>query len=133
MFDEIKRMALITSGMAELTRARAEQIVKDLVKRGDIRRDQASGLVKELLDRSADNRREVTRFIRSEIQSQLAGLGLATKKEVERLDRKIARLEARSEATSPKKTSARSASKTTARKTATKKPTSAKKTSQDAS
>ncbi|MFP5297745.1 MAG: hypothetical protein ACLGHL_02000 [Actinomycetota bacterium] len=127
MFDELKRMALITSGMAELTRARAEQVVKDLVKRGDVRRDQASGLVKELLDRSADNRREVTRFIRSEIQSQLAGLGFATKKEVERLERKVARLEAGSKSQA-KKTTSKTA---TPRKSATKKQGAAKKTSGD--
>ena len=120
MLDEIRRMALITSGVAELTRNRAEQIVRDLVKAGDVRRDQTSGLVKELLKRSSENRRELTRFVRAEIQNQIEALGLATKRDLERIERRVTRLES----SSPKKTTSK---KTTARKT-TSKSTTAKKT-----
>ena len=138
MFEELRRMALITSGVAELTKNRAEQVVKDLVKAGDIRKDQTSGVVKELLRRSQENRRELTRFVRSEIKHQIEGLGLASGKDLERLERRITRLES----TAPKVTKAASVSggsgskttakrstakKTTAKKSATKK-TATKKT-----
>ena len=133
MLEELRRMALITSGVAELTKNRAEQVVKDLVKAGDIRKDQTSGLVKELLRRSQENRKELTRFVRSEITQQIEGLGLASGKDLERLERRITRLES----TAPKVTKAASVSaessaakpaakKTTPKKTAVKK-TPAKK------
>jgi polyhydroxyalkanoate synthesis regulator phasin len=114
--DEIRRIALFGSGVAELTRHRAEQMVKDFVKQGEIRRDQASGAVKELMDRNRQNRQELLGVVRAEIRKQVEGLGLATKRDVERLERRVARLEARG--TGEK--SSRPAKKTT--KKTTKKP-----------
>ena len=114
MLDELRRVALFTSGVAELTRHQAEQIVKDLVNSGDVRRKQASSAARELVDRSKQNRRELLRFVRSEIQSQIEGLGLATKRDLERLERRISRLEADRKATPAKKTTAKK--KTAARK-----------------
>lgn len=136
MLEELRRMALITSGVAELTKNRAEAVVKDLVKAGDIRKDQTSGLVKELLRRSQENRKELTRFVRSEITHQIEGLGLASGKDLERLERRITRLES----TAPKVTKAASvsgsSSKTAAKKTASKqssaKKATAKKTTKKA-
>ena len=93
MRDELRRAALVTSGVVDLTRQKAEQIVRDLVKSGDVRRDQSSNIVKELLKRSSENRKELTRFVRSELKNQIEGLGLATKRDLERLERRIGRLE----------------------------------------
>ena len=114
MLDELRRVALFTSGVAELTRHQAEQIVKDFVSSGDVRRKQASSAARELVERSKQNRRELLRFVRSEIQNQIEGLGLATKRDLERLERRVARLEAerkagpRKKSTAKKKTPARS-------------------------
>ena len=124
MLDELRRVALFSSGVAELTRHQAEQIIKDLVKNGDVRRQQASTAVKDLLERSQANRKELGRFVRSEIQNQIESLGLATKRDLERMERRIARLEAeRKEARkkSTKKTPAKSSGskKTTAKSTTT--------------
>lgn len=108
MWDELRRAALVTSGMAELTRNRAEQIVKDLVKAGDLGKDQTSGAVKELLRRSAENRRELARLIRAELQTQIENLGLATRRDLDRLERRVTRLEERVKAATPKQTKKRS-------------------------
>ncbi len=94
MLDELRRVAMFTSGVAELTRYRAEQIVKDLVNAGDVRREQASSIVRELLETSKTSRQELVRFVRTEIQSQVGALGLADRRELERLERRVARLEA---------------------------------------
>lgn len=122
MLDELRRIALFTSGVAELTRHQAEQIVKDLVKNGDVRRKQASSAARELVDRSKENRKELLRFVRSEIQNQIEGLGLATKRDLERVERRVTRLE--SDRKTPAKSSAK---KSTAKKTSSKKTTGAKK------
>lgn len=115
MLDELRRAALITSGVAELTRSRAEQVVKDLVKAGDVRRDQASSLVRELMKRSEQNRKDLAGFVRSEIQNQIANLGLATKRDVERLERRVGRIEERSKASKKKTTRKKTTAKTTSR------------------
>ena len=121
MLDEVRRLALFGSGVAELTRHQAEQIVKDLVKAGDVRRQQASSAARELYDRSRENRKLLTSMVRSEIQNQVQNLGLASKRDLERLERRIARLE-----TERKK-------KTTSKKKSTAKKTSAKKTTSSGS
>jgi polyhydroxyalkanoate synthesis regulator phasin len=75
MREDIRRMALFGSGVAELTRNRAEQ------------------LAKELLERSKQNRHELLGLVRGEIRNQLSSLGLASKRDLERLERRVARLE----------------------------------------
>jgi polyhydroxyalkanoate synthesis regulator phasin len=120
--DEIKRMALFGSGVAELTRHRAEQLVRDLVKAGDVGRDQASTVARDLMDRSKQNRMEVMRLIRTEIQGQITNLGLATRRDLERIERRVARLEEgmkQERAGTPSRTTAR---KPPAKKTSRRKP-----------
>lgn len=97
MLDELRRVALFTSGVAELTRNRAEQIVRDLVQQGDVRREQASSAVRDLIEISRNSREELIRFVRGEIRAQVDNLGLASKRDVERLERRIARLESAAE------------------------------------
>lgn len=93
MRDELRRMAMFGSGVVELTRYRAEQMVKGLVSSGDISPSGAPAMVQELIERSRQTRKEMTKFVRDEIKNQIEGLGLASKREVERLERRIARLE----------------------------------------
>jgi polyhydroxyalkanoate synthesis regulator phasin len=82
----------LDAGMAftQLTRARAEEIVKDLVKRGELRREQVQEQVDELLDRSRQNTEMLVGMVRKEISDQLGNLGLATKDDIKRLEAKIA-------------------------------------------
>jgi cell division protein FtsB len=68
-------MALFGSGVAELTRHRAEQLARDLV------------------ERSKQNRDELLKLIRGEIQNQIQALGVATTRDLERLERRVTRLE----------------------------------------
>ncbi len=90
MRDDLRRVALFGSGVAELTRHRAEQLARDL------------------LERSKQNRSDLVRLIRDEISNQLESLGVATKRDVERLERRVSRIEAtdkKKPAASKKKTS----------------------------
>lgn len=123
MRDELRRMALFGSGVAELTKQRAERIVKDLVGVGDVRGQQTSSVVKDLMEASRQNRKELMSFVRGEVRSQMEGLGLATKRDFERLERRIARLEA-------DLLRARASTKKTTRKTPRKKSTAEKTSAQ---
>jgi polyhydroxyalkanoate synthesis regulator phasin len=122
MRDEVKRVALFGSGVAELTKQRAERIVKDLVGAGDVRKSQAAAVVKDLLESSRENRKELMRFVSVEVQAQMESLGFATKRDLERMERRITRLEAemdsagkRNRKTTRKRSTAK---KTTAQRTA---------------
>ncbi|MDQ3772534.1 MAG: hypothetical protein M3343_10670 [Actinomycetota bacterium] len=134
MRDEIRRIALITSGVVELTRNRAEAIVRDLIKTGELPGSQAGGTVRDLMERSRQNRDEILNLVRSEIRGQVEAIGLASRRDLERLERRIARLEGRSSAPttarkSPKKTTAKSSKKSTAKKSSKRTGKASKKSS----
>jgi len=81
------------------------------------------------MERSRQNRREIMNLVRSEIRGQIEALGVATKRDIERLERRVARLEDGPSAPTTRKTSKKTAkrsSKKTAKKTSKK---TAKKTS----
>ena len=129
MRDEIRRVVLITTGVVELTRNRAEAIVRDLIKSGELSGSQATQTVRDLMERSKQNRTEILNLVSSEMRNQVQAIGLASKRDIERLERRIARLEDRptapttvmkSHKKSPKKTHKKSSKKThkkTAKKT----------------
>jgi polyhydroxyalkanoate synthesis regulator phasin len=81
----------LDAGMAftQLTRARAEGIVKDLVKAGEVQREQTQDRVEDLLERSRKNTDALRDLVRKEIREQLASVGLATKDDIARLERKL--------------------------------------------
>ncbi len=74
--DILKRY--LDAGMAftQLSRERAEEFVKDLVKAGDVRRKEAEEVIETLLERSRKNTEDLVAMIRSEIADQLRNLGL---------------------------------------------------------
>src|SRR3954469_20946937 len=87
--DFLKRY--LDAGMAftQLSRSRAEAIVKDLVKAGEVQRDQTSERVDELVDRSRKNTEQFMDMIRKEVSKQLSTLGFATKDDLAKLEARL--------------------------------------------
>src|SRR2546423_7343546 len=107
----------LDAGMAftQMTRDRAESIVKDLVKAGEVQQKQAQKRVDELMERSRSNTEQMIDLVRKEIMSQLSSMGLATKDDIARLEAKIDPVSRSSRATSSSATKA-TATKATATK-----------------
>lgn len=134
MLEEMRRLALFTSGVAELTRHRAEQIVKTMM--SDSSGAGASAMVRQLVETSRHNRQEFLRLIGAEIRDQVESLGLATARDLERLERRVERLEERvrsggaagAKRPSAKKTGGRAKKTTSSKKTNAKKTVSKKTT-----
>ena len=110
----------IEAGMSftEMRRSQARQLVAELVAQGQLARDQATSTVDEVLELSRRRREDLRSFVQGEIQRQVRALGIATRDDLDRLERKI---------TAKPSTAKRTASKATAKATA-KKGTAAKKT-----
>jgi polyhydroxyalkanoate synthesis regulator phasin len=123
--DLLKR--LLDAGMTftAMTQARAEDLIRDLVRAGEVQAEQAQSVIDELVDRSRRNSERLIDAVRSEIRQQMAGLGLATREDVERLERRVADLSSTTGArkATTRKAPARKAAKTTARKAGAKKTT----------
>lgn len=109
-----------------MTMNRAEEFVRNWVRTGELRRDHAQSLVRDLVEWSMQNRKELTAFVRNEIESQLNSLGVASRRDLDRLERRIERVEDTLRgraAASAKKTSRRKTSAKTSRRRASKKTT----------
>ena len=87
--DILKRY--LDAGMAftQLTRARADAIVKELVRAGEVRRERTQETVDDLVERSRRNTEALLGMVRKEVTSQLSQLGLATKEDLARLERRL--------------------------------------------
>jgi len=114
--DPLRRYVEAGIAFTQLTKARAEAMVRDLVKAGDIQREQTQDWVDELLDRSRKSTDSLVALIRSEIAQQLSSMGFATKKDLARLETRVDRLEAVTPATT---VTARQAGKAAAKATRT--------------
>jgi polyhydroxyalkanoate synthesis regulator phasin len=120
-----KRYLDVGVTFTEMTRKRAEEFVRDLVKAGEVQQERAQKAVDDLVDRSRRNTEELVALVREEIKSQVSTLGIATKDDIKRLEGRINQLSrAPGKKAAPKKTSPR---KATAKKSAAKKTSGAKK------
>lgn len=138
MNNAMQRYVEAASGLGNLTKASAEKIVKQLVRQGEAATDNAGDLVDELLERQRRNRDAVASIVKAETNRVVKAMGLASVREVERLQKQVADLkrslaEAEKTAKSAQRTadraagSSKPATKATAKKAATKKKASAKK------
>ena len=87
--DMIQRYLEAGSAFTEMTRARAEGIVKELVKAGEVQLDQVQSLVDELVERRRRNADQLLTMIRKEVATQLSQLGLATREDLDALEQRV--------------------------------------------
>ncbi|MDQ6796913.1 MAG: hypothetical protein M3011_02615 [Actinomycetota bacterium] len=99
--DLFKRSLDAGMSFIDLTRERAEAVVKEWVEAGDLGRGKAKQAVDDLLDRSHRITEELHGFVRREIGEQLAALGLATTADLARLEARIDALAARDDTGGP--------------------------------
>jgi polyhydroxyalkanoate synthesis regulator phasin len=123
---------LIDSGQdfTQVTRKRAEAIVRDLVKSGQLRVEDAQAAIEQLTERGRESTERMLAVIRDEVAKQLKAIGVLTKKDLGRLEELV-----RSTPAAPKKAAAKkapakkaiAAKKAPAKKAPAKKATAAKK------
>ena len=128
---------LLDSGVAftQMTQERAEAIVRDLVRAGEIQSEQTTRFVQEILEQSRQNTERLLETIRNEISAQLAALPLANRDDVQSLRDAVNRLRSRTTTAARRGTKKAAGAKRTttkkaagAKKTATKKASGARKT-----
>jgi polyhydroxyalkanoate synthesis regulator phasin len=90
--DVLKR--LLDAGMTftSLTQARAEELIRELVRAGALQAEQAQAGVDELVDRSRRNSERLIDAVRTEIDQQLGKLDLATRSDIETMVQRFADL-----------------------------------------
>src|SRR5688572_13916445 len=107
--DLFKRYLDAGLAFTQMTQQRAEAIVKDLVKAGELQAEQATQRRNEILDRSRKNTEALMSTIRREVREQVKSLGLATQSDVAALRKEIASLKGATKAPAKKAPAAKRA------------------------
>lgn len=83
--DLLKRYLDAGLAFTQMTQQRAESIVRDLVKAGEVQASEANKRRDELIERSRQNTEKLMDAVRREVNDQIRALGLATQSDVQAL------------------------------------------------
>src|SRR5579872_3385169 len=122
--DDLLRRYL-DAGLAftQMTRQKAEELVRDLARSGEVSREQTTAWVEDLLERSRQNTEALMALVRKELDDRIAQLNLVTRQD-------LANLASRLTGSGPSRSrrpAAKSTAKTTTKTAAKKAGSTAKK------
>lgn len=93
--DVIERTLLVGLGAAALTVDRAQKVVDDFVRRGQLSAEEGRDMVEGLASRSRDEARSALKSADSSVQSVFRELGIASRRELEDMDFRLRQIEHR--------------------------------------
>ncbi|MCK5452020.1 MAG: hypothetical protein KAI51_01160 [Candidatus Aenigmarchaeota archaeon] len=89
-----RKAALLGIGIAAITKEKAEILVKDLTKKGDLNKEEGKKLVEELMTKSKKSKKELETTINKQVHLVIKKANVASRKEIKVLEDKIKKLEA---------------------------------------
>ncbi len=89
MFDLFKKSVLMGLGVITITKEKAEQIVDELVKKGELAKDERSIAIQDLLKKAGEQEQILVDKVNTEVNKAIKKLGIPTNKDLERLEKKI--------------------------------------------
>ena len=92
MQNLIKKTILAGLGVLSLSHEKAEEIVKDLIKRGEVAETEEAKFVKDLTKQAEKNRVEIETKIKKMVEKTLTKLDIPTRKELNELKEKVNKL-----------------------------------------
>ena len=93
MSNLIKKTILAGLGIASLTKEKAEKLVKDLIKEGEVSEGEGSKMVKELLEKVEDNKNTIEKQVEKTVHGVLKKLNVPSRKDIVGLNSKIEKLD----------------------------------------
>jgi len=97
MQEFIKKMMMFGVGLAAMTREKTEELVRELVKKGEMSEKEGKQLVNDLMEKSKKMTRELETKTEEMVTSTLKRLNIPTRKELDELRERVDRLEKRGE------------------------------------
>ncbi|MEA3340687.1 MAG: hypothetical protein U9R15_12025 [Chloroflexota bacterium] len=91
----IERGMLAGLGMLTLTRDKVSHFVDKLVEDGEVRPEEAPGIVDRLVTRGEEERDELRKLVRQELDKARSSVPVIVRKDIEELSQKIDELTAR--------------------------------------
>jgi len=94
MIDTMKKLGLFGLGMYAITEEKIDEYVKELVENGDFNKEEGKKFVEDLLEKQKQQQEDLEDKISSKVQEVFGKSDLASKDEIEALQKKIEDLEA---------------------------------------
>ena len=89
MQDLLKKAWLFGVGVFDFTKEKAEALVSDMVKRGEVSQQESPQAVEQILDKA----QEMQKSLFEKIKEIIAGMNLARTTDLEALEKRVAALE----------------------------------------
>jgi polyhydroxyalkanoate synthesis regulator phasin len=89
MLDFFKRGFLATVGALSISREKIQEMVDQLVERGELTRDEGKQLVDKLIKRGQEERETMRDLVHQEVQKVVSELDIATRKDLQALNKKL--------------------------------------------
>ena len=89
MVDLVKKAMLAGIGALTVTREKVEELVDDLIKRGELSKDDRAKFVRELLEKAEVHSREVKKWVDERVKGAVSRVKPAREEEVEVLRKQV--------------------------------------------
>ena len=93
MFNFIKKTMLFGVGLAAVTREKIEEVVGELVKKGELSEKEGKEMVDELVEKSKSVKKDLEKKVEKIVADTLNKLNIPTRDELAELKKKIDKLE----------------------------------------
>ncbi len=93
--DLMEKVLLLGVGAASLTKEKVDELTDELVKRGQMTREEGQAFIKEASGRAQEEGANIKEIASDAYQETLRAMGVATRDHVDDLDRRLTVLEAK--------------------------------------
>lgn len=95
MLDTFKKTLSAGIGAVSMTKDKAEKYVDELVEKGQVKKEEAKKLVTEMVERGEQEKSSIKDLVGKELNNLKKEMGLVTKQDIEKLEERIVKLEAK--------------------------------------
>ncbi|WJH36078.1 polyhydroxyalkanoate synthesis regulator [Paenibacillus aurantius] len=89
MSDILKKAIALGLGITAASRDKVQQFVDELVVKGELGQSESRDVVNRLIARGEEHRSEIKRMVQEQVRKVLADLDVATKQDLEDLERRM--------------------------------------------
>lgn len=93
MKESVRKVGLIGAGLWAMTEEKINEMVKDLVDKGDISKEEGKKAVQELIEESKKQTMDIEKRVSEKIQDAVSKKDIFTKKDVNELESRIKEME----------------------------------------
>jgi len=93
MQDILHKILYAGIGLAAMSEQKAQEIVAELQKRGEVSAEDGKKLAQELVDKARQHTQEIRRFVSQEVEKVSGKIKIVSREEFDALERRVAALE----------------------------------------